>query len=158
MRTFEYFRPVDIKHGKGLCLGNSEVTFIKIGSRWRLNDVVKIILSHTANGKLGILSGQVTTDVNAGREGGNVKTFLNAKRLHLLTGKSSNGNANILQDVVRLDIYLVDYNADKIPAVGAALGRFFDPDHLPANTLLGIQALALPEFLVEVTATAVVDA
>ena len=63
-----------------------------------------------------------------------------------------------LQDVVRLDIYLVDYNADKIPAVGAALGRFFDPDHLPANTLLGIQALALPEFLVEVTATAVVDA
>ena len=63
-----------------------------------------------------------------------------------------------LQDVVRLEIYLVDYNADKIPAVGAALGRFFDPDHLPANTLLGIQALALPEFLVEVTATAVVDA
>ena len=63
-----------------------------------------------------------------------------------------------LQDVVRLDIYLVDYNADKIPAVGAALGRYFDPDHLPANTLLGIQALALPEFLVEVTATAVVDA
>ena len=62
-----------------------------------------------------------------------------------------------LQDVVRLEIYLVDYNADKIPAVGAALGRFFDPDHLPANTLLGIQALALPEFLVEVTATAVVD-
>ena len=62
-----------------------------------------------------------------------------------------------LQDVVRLDIYVVDYNADKIPAVGAALGRFFDPDHLPANTLLGIQALALPEFLVEVTATAVVD-
>ena len=63
-----------------------------------------------------------------------------------------------LQDVVRLDIYVVDYSADKIPAVGAALGRFFDPDHLPANTLLGIQALALPEFLVEVTATAVVDA
>ena len=63
-----------------------------------------------------------------------------------------------LQDVVRLDIYVVDYNADKIPAVGAALGRFFDPDRLPANTLLGIQALALPEFLVEVTATAVVDA
>ena len=63
-----------------------------------------------------------------------------------------------LQDVVRLDIYVVDYNADKVGAVGAALSRFFDPDHLPANTLLGIQALALPEFLVEVTATAVVEA
>ena len=63
-----------------------------------------------------------------------------------------------LQDVVRLDIYVVDYSVDKVGAVGSALGRFFDPDHLPANTLLGIQALALPEFLVEVTATAVVDA
>ena len=62
-----------------------------------------------------------------------------------------------MQDVARLDIYLVDYNADKLPAVGAALSQFFAPDHLPANTLLGIQALALPEFLVEVTATAVVD-
>ena len=62
-----------------------------------------------------------------------------------------------MQDVARLNIYLVDYNADKLPAVGAALSRFFAPDHLPANTLLGIQALALPEFLVEVTATAVVD-
>ncbi len=63
-----------------------------------------------------------------------------------------------LQDVVRLDIYVVDYNADKVGIIGAVLGRFFDPDHLPANTLLGIQALALPEFLVEITATAVVDA
>ena len=38
------------------------------------------------------------------------------------------------------------------------MGRYFDPDHLPANTLLGIEALAMPEFLIEITATAVVDA
>ena len=63
-----------------------------------------------------------------------------------------------MQDVVRLDIYVVDYNPDKIPAIGAAMNRYFDPEHLPANTLLGIQALAMPEFLVEITATAVVDA
>ena len=65
-----------------------------------------------------------------------------------------------LQDVVRLDIYLeLDYNADKIPAVGSRPR----PSFLTRTTclpipLLGIQALALPEFLVEVTATAVVDA
>ena len=48
--------------------------------------------------------------------------------------------------------------SDKIPAIGAAMGRYFDPDHLPANTLLGIEALAMPEFLIEITATAVVNA
>ena len=62
------------------------------------------------------------------------------------------------RDVVRLDIYVVDYDRGKIPAISAALGRYFDPDRLPANTLLGIQALAMPEFLIEITATAVVDA
>ena len=63
-----------------------------------------------------------------------------------------------MKDVVRLDIYVVDYDRDKIPAIGAAMSRYFDPGHLPANTLLGIEALAMPEFLIEITATAVVDA
>lgn len=63
-----------------------------------------------------------------------------------------------MKDVVRLDVYVVDYDRDKIPAIGAAMSRYFDPDHLPANTLLGIDALAMPEFLIEITATAVVDA
>ncbi len=63
-----------------------------------------------------------------------------------------------MNDVVRLDIYVVDYHRDKIPAISAAMSRYFDPERLPANTLLGIQALAMPEFLIEITATAVVDA
>ena len=63
-----------------------------------------------------------------------------------------------MRDVVRLDIYVVDYQRDKIPAISAALSRYFDPERLPANTLLGVAALAMPEFLIEITATAVVDA
>ena len=63
-----------------------------------------------------------------------------------------------MKDVVRLDIYVVDYNPDKIRPIGAAMSRYFDPEHRPVHTLLGIQALAMPEFLIEITATAVVDA
>ena len=63
-----------------------------------------------------------------------------------------------MNDVARLDVYVVDYNPDKLTPIGAAMGRYFDPEHLPANTLLGIEALAMPEFLIEITATAVVDA
>ena len=62
-----------------------------------------------------------------------------------------------LKDVVRLTIYIVDYHPDQLETISTVLGKFFDKDALPANTLLGIQALALPEFLVEMEATAVVE-
>ena len=102
-------------------------------------------------------AGQTAWDKDMNLVGGNDLEKQMGQSLQNVKTALAAGGAT-LQDVVRLDIYVVDYSADKIPAVGAALGRFFDPDHLPANTLLGIQALALPEFLVEVTATAVVDA
>ena len=63
-----------------------------------------------------------------------------------------------MSDVVRLDVYVVDYHPDKLAAIGAGMSRYFAPGRLPANTLLGIAALAMPEFLIEITATAVVDA
>ena len=62
-----------------------------------------------------------------------------------------------LNDVCRLTIYIVDYNPGKLETIGTVLAKYFDRDQLPANTLLGIQALALPEFLVEMEATAVID-
>lgn len=61
-----------------------------------------------------------------------------------------------LKDVCRLTIYVVNYSPDQLETIGGVLGKFFDKDALPANTLLGIQSLALPEFLVEMEATAVI--
>lgn len=61
------------------------------------------------------------------------------------------------KDVVRLHIYVVDYKPDYIETISKALNDFFDPDNIPANTLLGVQSLALPEFMVEIEATAVID-
>ena len=45
------------------------------------------------------------------------------------------------QDVTKITIYVVDYS----------------PEQLPASTLVGVQALARPEFLIEVEAVAVLD-
>lgn len=60
-------------------------------------------------------------------------------------------------DVVRLRTYVVDYSPDKLAVIGPALAGFYG-DTLPAaNTLLGVAALAMPEFLIEVEATAVGD-
>jgi enamine deaminase RidA (YjgF/YER057c/UK114 family) len=58
-------------------------------------------------------------------------------------------------DVVRLRTYVVDYSPDKLEVIGQALAAFYG-DSLPAaNTLLGVASLAMPDFLIEVEATAV---
>jgi len=62
-----------------------------------------------------------------------------------------------MKDVCRLTIYIVNYNPGMLETISTELLKVFDRDALPANTLLGIQSLALPEFLVEMEATAVID-
>jgi enamine deaminase RidA (YjgF/YER057c/UK114 family) len=52
--------------------------------------------------------------------------------------------------------YVVDYNADKRPAIVAARQKYL-PDNPPASTLVGVQGLARPELLIEVEAIAVLD-
>jgi len=58
-------------------------------------------------------------------------------------------------DVVRLRTYVVDYSADKLPILGAAINDFYGGGTPAANTLLGVASLAMPDFLIEVEATAV---
>lgn len=58
-------------------------------------------------------------------------------------------------DVVCTRVYIVDYTPDYLGVISSVMSDFFG-DNLPANTLIGVQALALPEFLCEIEATAVV--
>ena len=62
-----------------------------------------------------------------------------------------------MQDVCRLTVYIVDYNPGMLETISVELNKVFDKDALPANTLLGVQALAVPDFLVEIEATAILD-
>jgi enamine deaminase RidA (YjgF/YER057c/UK114 family) len=62
-----------------------------------------------------------------------------------------------LDDVVALRIYIVDYQAGSAEAVGAALREFFHRGDPPASTWIGVSALAVPDFLIEIEATAVLD-
>ena len=60
-------------------------------------------------------------------------------------------------DVVRIRTYVVEHSPDKLPAIGGAIAAFFGDVTPPSNTLIGVQSLALPEFLIEIEATAVID-
>ncbi len=61
-----------------------------------------------------------------------------------------------LEDVVALRIYVVDYQAESGTAVDIALREFFSGNP-PASTWIGVSAVAAPEFLIEIEATAVLD-
>jgi 2-iminobutanoate/2-iminopropanoate deaminase len=60
-----------------------------------------------------------------------------------------------LSDIVALRIYVV-HLAENVEAVGSALREAFTTNP-PASTWIGVTSLAVPEFLVEVEATAVLE-
>jgi enamine deaminase RidA (YjgF/YER057c/UK114 family) len=61
-------------------------------------------------------------------------------------------------DVVRLGIYIKDYQRDQADIISAALRKRFVAGRMPASTWLGVASLALDELLIEIDATAVIDA
>lgn len=58
-------------------------------------------------------------------------------------------------NVVKITTYVVGYDRDRhlMPMVDA-LTEFFGAEHLPANTLIGVDKLAVDELLVEIEAVA----
>jgi enamine deaminase RidA (YjgF/YER057c/UK114 family) len=60
-------------------------------------------------------------------------------------------------DVVKITTYVVNYKPEDRAIVGKARASFFANGTPPASTLVGVAALALPEWLVEIEAVAIVD-
>ena len=59
-------------------------------------------------------------------------------------------------DVTQLRLYIVDYGPESMGAISAPLESFFEGAPLPAQTLIGVQALAMPGLRIEIEAMAVV--
>jgi enamine deaminase RidA (YjgF/YER057c/UK114 family) len=59
-------------------------------------------------------------------------------------------------DVAKITWYVVNYSETVRPTIVAARGEVFG-EHTPASTLIGVQALASPDYLIEVEAIAVLD-
>jgi enamine deaminase RidA (YjgF/YER057c/UK114 family) len=60
-------------------------------------------------------------------------------------------------DIVKITTYVVNYKPEHRAIIGRARKLFFAKGTPPASTLVGVSALALPEWLVEIEAIAVVD-
>jgi len=61
-------------------------------------------------------------------------------------------------EVVRLGIYVKDYRRDQAAVISSALRKTFVAGRMPTSTWLGVSSLALDDLLIEIEATAVIDA
>ena len=61
------------------------------------------------------------------------------------------------EHIVKITTYVVNYKPEHRAVIGRARAPFFANRMPPASTLVGVAALALPEWLVEIEAVALVD-
>ena len=105
--------------------------------------------------KMVFISGQTAWDERESIVGGD-SVLEQARQAFRNLEKAMEAAGGKLNDVVALRIYVVDYQAECGTAVGTALREVF-PGNPPASTWIGVSALAVPEFLIEIEATAVLD-
>lgn len=59
-------------------------------------------------------------------------------------------------DVVKMNTYIVDYGPETLEVFRGVRKEVMGEADMPASTLVGVEALALPEWLIEIEAVAVV--
>ena len=105
------------------------------------------------------LSGQVALDPQ-GNLVGKGDLASQSEQAYLNVAAALEGVGASFQDVAKVTVYVVDWSPDKMSqlvsgAMRAAEKLGFDPRR--TMTLIGVASLAMPEFLIEVEAVAVVD-
>ncbi len=105
--------------------------------------------------KMVFISGQTAWDEQKNIVGGD-SVLEQARQAFRNLEKAMEAAGGTLKDVAALRIYVVDYQAECGTAVGTALREIFS-ENRPASTWIGVSALADPEFLIEIEATAVLD-
>jgi enamine deaminase RidA (YjgF/YER057c/UK114 family) len=117
-------------------------------------------VSVATGSKLVFIAGQVARDFDGGRVGeGDLAAQVEQVYLNLATALAAVGAS--FDDVVKVTVYLVDWTPDKMPlymeGVARATAKLGIETPLPPLTGIGVAALAEPDLLVEVEATAVID-
>jgi enamine deaminase RidA (YjgF/YER057c/UK114 family) len=102
------------------------------------------------------VSGQTAWDSKKRIIGGNDLSLQTRQALrNLQTALETAGGS--LEDIVALRIYIVNYKPAQAETISAALRDFFPPQKRPASTWIGVSALGVPDFLIELEATAVTE-
>ncbi len=110
-----------------------------------------------ATGKRTIyIAGQISIDEQGALVGGSdlaAQTEQAMRNVGLALAACGAGYA----DIVKLTTFVVNYRPEQRIVIGKARAPFFAGGEPPASTLVGVAALALPDWLVEIEAVAVID-
>jgi enamine deaminase RidA (YjgF/YER057c/UK114 family) len=60
-------------------------------------------------------------------------------------------------DVTMIRVYIPNYKLELAMKLGPIFGKYFDPNKLPAQTMIGVQSLIMPNIMIEIEAMAVVS-
>lgn len=116
-------------------------------------------MSVATGSKLVFLAGQVARDADGKPVGeGDLATQVEQSYLNIGTALAEVGGS--FDDVAKLTVYIVDWDASMMPALGEGVARAaakLGVDPVKPITLLSVAALGEPDLLVEVEATAVLD-
>lgn len=102
------------------------------------------------------LSGQVSTD-EEGRMVGEGDLAAQTTQVMINIGLALKAAGAGYADIVKITTFVVGYKPELRPIIGKARSAFFEGMDPPASTLVGVSALAAPEWLIEIEAVAVVD-
>jgi enamine deaminase RidA (YjgF/YER057c/UK114 family) len=123
-----------------------------------LYDSLAFGFSHAAlqtGGKTLHLAGQVAWDENAAIVGpGDLAAQTRQALVNLGAVLSAAGAGPA--DIVRLRTYVVGHTPDKLGVILNEVAAFYGTATPAPNTFIGVAALALPDFLIEIEATAAV--
>jgi enamine deaminase RidA (YjgF/YER057c/UK114 family) len=122
----------------------------------QLYDSVRFGFSHATlqqEGRTLHLAGQVAWDAQTNVVGAGDVAAQTRQALANLTAVLSSVGCTPA-DVVRLRTYVVNHTPDKLGPILGEIGAFYGGATPAPNTFIGVAALALPDFLVEIEATA----
>ncbi|MFF5932947.1 RidA family protein [Streptomyces sp. NPDC012508] len=116
-------------------------------------------VSIATGSKLVFVAGQVAWDAAGVTVGeGDLAAQVEQCYLNVATALAEAGAS--FDDVAKLTVYVVDWTPDKMPLLMEGVGRAtarLGVTPVPPASLLGVAALDVPEHLVEIEATAVIE-
>ena len=61
-----------------------------------------------------------------------------------------------MNDIIRVRLYVVDLDDERLRTIHEVRKNYFDPEHYPASTLVGVSKLVMPDLLIEIDADALI--
>ena len=113
------------------------------------------VVSASAGGRIVFISGQVALDKDGNVVGAGDLAKQAEQVFQNLQACLTSAGATFA-DVTKMTTFIVGYQAARDRAVlGAVRQKYLPAENPPASTLLGVQALASPDIMIEIEATAV---